>query len=615
MIDIAQDTAGSAIGGSVKGISSGVHTTDEARKRLKKRYALETRFKAYGIGAIALAATFLVLLLFTIVGTGLPAFTYNYVNVPLNLTAEKVDPGNPAGASYSKIIRDGLKAEMPFASDRKNRRVLYGLVSSGANVTLQRQVVADTSILGGTGPIAIPLSDFADLYVKGLITDKKAIEASGSATVSGTSGQVTITSDKPEFSAILASLKSHYETEIDLLDGKIDARGRSEISVKAKITSLEARLQNEKDPLVAKRLTSEIEGNKAALEKILSSLETQRAQLATLQDKLNNVPNGGTLNAKMPSFFVQVNGGTIKADRVTPTSVTGTAFIPLTSDAPVAAGAWGVEELETPESFRKFSDKEIAYTDYLVSKGTVENEWNSIFFKSGASREPEMAGIWGAAVGSFWTMLVTLSLSFPIGVAAAIYLEEFAPKNRWTHLIEVNINNLAAVPSIVFGLLGLAVFLNVFGLPRSAPVVGGMVLALMTLPTIIIASRAALQAVPPSIREAALGVGASRLQAVFHHVLPLAMPGILTGTIIGMAQALGETAPLLMIGMVAFIVDIPASPVDPSTVLPVQIFMWADFPEPAFQQKTSAAIMVLLGFLISMNAIAIVLRKRFERRW
>jgi phosphate transport system permease protein len=218
-------------------------------------------------------------------------------------------------------------------------------------------------------------------------------------------------------------------------------------------------------------------------------------------------------------------------------------------------------------------------------------------------------------VGSFLTLVVTLAISFPIGVLAAIYLEEFAPKNRWTDVIEVNINNLAAVPSIIFGLLGLAVFLSVFGLPRSAPVVGGMVLALMTLPTIIIASRAALKAVPPSIRQAALGMGASRLQTVTHHVLPLAMPGILTGTIIGMAQALGETAPLLMIGMVAFIVDIPGGFTDSATVLPVQIYLWADSPERAFLAKTSAAIMVLLAFLILMNALAVLLRKRFERRW
>lgn len=270
---------------------------------------------------------------------------------------------------------------------------------------------------------------------------------------------------------------------------------------------------------------------------------------------------------------------------------------------------------EVPESERPFKDKQIAWYDKLSADGRVEAQFNATLFSAGASREPEQAGIWGAIVGSFWTMLITLLLSFPVGVSAAVYLEEFAPKNRWTDLIEVNINNLAAVPSIVFGLLGLAVFLNFFDLPRSAPLVGGMVLALMTLPTIIIATRAALRAVPPSIREAALGIGASRQQTVTHHVLPLALPGTLTGTIIGMAQALGETAPLLMIGMVAFIVDIPDGPLSASTVLPVQIFLWSDLPERAFVERTSAAILVLLAFLVAMNLIAVLLRKRFERRW
>ena len=218
-------------------------------------------------------------------------------------------------------------------------------------------------------------------------------------------------------------------------------------------------------------------------------------------------------------------------------------------------------------------------------------------------------------MGSFWTLLVCMSVSVPVGVCAAIYLEEFAPRNRWTDLVEVNINNLAAVPSIVFGLLGLAVFLNFFGMPRSAPLVGGLVLALMTLPTVIIATRAALKAVPVSIREAALGVGASDMQVVLHHVLPLALPGMLTGSIIGAAQALGETAPLLMIGMVAFIADTPSGPLDPATALPVQIFIWSDSPERAFAERTAAAIMVLLGFLVCMNAAAVWLRRKFERRW
>jgi phosphate transport system permease protein len=270
---------------------------------------------------------------------------------------------------------------------------------------------------------------------------------------------------------------------------------------------------------------------------------------------------------------------------------------------------------DAPAEDRRVNDRMIAWVDRLDEQGLVKSKFNTGFFTNGDSREPELAGIGGAVAGSFYTLLVTLSLSFPIGVAAAIYLEEFAPKNRWTDLIEVNINNLAAVPSIVFGLLGLAMFINLFGLPRSAPLVGGLVLTLMTLPTIIIASRAALKSVPPSIREAALGVGASRMQTMFHHVLPLAMPGMLTGTIIGMAQALGETAPLLMIGMVAFIVDIPGGPLDPATVLPVQVYLWADSPERAFVERTSAAIIVLLAFLIAMNTFAVIMRRRFERRW
>ncbi|MGV6817972.1 MAG: phosphate ABC transporter permease PstA [Thiotrichales bacterium] len=268
-----------------------------------------------------------------------------------------------------------------------------------------------------------------------------------------------------------------------------------------------------------------------------------------------------------------------------------------------------------PESDRKIKDNVIAWVEALTEQGRVQKRFNSTFFTHGDSRNPEQAGILGAVSGSFFTLLVTLFLSFPIGVAAAIYLEEFAPKNWFTDLIEVNINNLAAVPSIVFGLLGLAMFINFFHLPRSAPLVGGLVLTLMTLPTIIIASRAALKSVPPSIKEAALGVGASPMQAIYYHVLPLAMPGMLTGTIIGMAQALGESAPLLMIGMVAFIVDVPHGVFDPATVLPVQVYLWADSPERAFVEKTSAAIMVLLTFLIAMNTLAVVLRRRFERRW
>jgi phosphate transport system permease protein len=253
--------------------------------------------------------------------------------------------------------------------------------------------------------------------------------------------------------------------------------------------------------------------------------------------------------------------------------------------------------------------------DAVKEKVSVTKSFSWRLFSNSDSREPELAGLRGAITGSLLTVLIALLLGLPLGIAAAVYLEQFAPKNRWTDLIEVNINNLAAVPSIIFGLLGLAMFLNVFGMPRSAPLVGGLVLALLVLPTIIIASRAALKAVPPSIKEAALGVGASQQQAVFHHVVPLALPGILTGAILGMARAFGETAPLLMIGMVAFIADVPGSFTDAATVLPVQIYLWSDLPETAFQSKTAAAILVLVGILFCLNGIAIYLRRKFERRW
>ena len=275
----------------------------------------------------------------------------------------------------------------------------------------------------------------------------------------------------------------------------------------------------------------------------------------------------------------------------------------------------GFVKKQTPEKQRRLSDLQIDYLDQLQADGLVSYEISDYLFFGSASRNAEMAGIKGATIGSLLTLVVCFVIAFPIGVATAVYLEEFAPKNKITELIEININNLAAVPSVVFGILGLAIFINIFGMPRSIPLVGGMVLALMTLPTIIISSRAAIKAVPPSIRDGALGVGASKVQATTHHVVPLAIPGMLTGTIIGMAQALGETAPLLMIGMVAFIVDIPGGVTDPGTVLPVQIFMWADFAERMFIQKTSSAIIILLLFLIIMNGGAIWLRKKLERRW
>jgi phosphate transport system permease protein len=414
---------------------------------LKKRYRAERRFRFYGILSIASAIAFLIFLLLTILGNGLPAFKKTYIKLDIAFDPEALaitdlnDEDQLRSADYMGAIRKALQTLFPEVQERRERRELYALISSGAEYRLADKLRANPEWLGTTQSVWLYASGDVDTYYKGHISR------------------------------------------------------------------------------------------------------------------------------------------------------------------------------ELPESERRLNDRQLAWLDRLQEAGAVKQGFNRVLLNSGDSREPELAGIRGALVGSFYTLLVTLLLSFPIGVAAAIYLEEFAPRNKWTDMIEVNINNLAAVPSIVFGLLGLAVFINFFGLPRSAPLVGGLVLTLMTLPTIIIASRSAIKAVPPSIREAALGVGASKMQTVLHHVLPLALPGMLTGTIIGMARALGETAPLLMIGMVAFIVDVPRGFADPATVLPVQIFLWADSPERGFTELTSAAIIVLLVFLAAMNMLAVILRRKFERRW
>jgi phosphate transport system permease protein len=518
-----------------------IHTDDAAKARLQKRYASERRFKWLGAGAVGLSGLFLVLLLSTIVIEAMPALRMNYMTLPVDLSSAKVDPAKLDEVNYDALIYDSLETKIPDATSRQDRRLVRGLVSTGAGVALRRAIAADPSMLGKTVEFEFPVDDFADLYLKGLLADKATLTPLQSdVTLSGNSGDVTLTF------------------------------------------------------------------NNDAIVKVAQAVNAQEAEGGALR-----------LTSGQQSLLLELNGGVIKLTEIAPAGAgaTGKGIVYKTPTDTAASGTAVVRAIQAPEGERKISDKEIVWLDDLKAENLVASRFNTQFFFSGASREPELAGVWGAIVGSFLTMVVTLAISFPIGVAAAIYLEEFAPKNRLTTIIEVNINNLAAVPSIVYGLLGLAVFLNFFGLPRSAPLVGGMVLALMTLPIIIIAGRASIRAVPPSIREAALGIGASKVQTVFHHVLPLAMPGIMTGTILGMAHALGETAPLLMIGMVAFIVDVPGGFTDSATILPVQIFMWADFPEPGFQQKTSAAILILLAFLIFMNAIAVILRRRFERRW
>lgn len=434
---------------SPRSIEEGVTVVAEgaADERVARRNRAEKRFRAYGVLSIGLALLILALLFGSIVIGGSGAFFRGVAVLEVHLDPERIDPSGErtseslAAGDYSALVKQQLRAFFPDVEGRRNKRNLDRLISTGASYELRDRVLADPTLVGQTLRIELPLSDDADLYIKGHIS--KTI----------------------------------------------------------------------------------------------------------------------------------------------------------------------------PQSDRKINDQQIEWLDTLRQKGVIKTVFNWNFLLSGDSREPEMAGIGGALVGSLLTLFITLALCFPLGVASAVYLEEFAPKSRWTDLVEININNLAAVPSVIFGLLGLSIFLGALGLTRSAPLVGGFVLAIRTLPIIIISARAALAAVAPSIRQAAMGIGASPLQVVNHHVLPAAMPGILTGTIIGMAQALGETAPLLMIGMVAFVVDIPTGLDSPSTVLPVQIYLWADAPERAFVEKTAGAIIILLGFLVSMNGLAVWLRHRFEQRF
>jgi phosphate transport system permease protein len=312
-----------------------------------------------------------------------------------------------------------------------------------------------------------------------------------------------------------------------------------------------------------------------------------------------------------PDFDLEIKNYLVK----NPDLINQTQDINLTSSDDIDQLFKGNFPRDIPEDRRQVNDRQLEIFDELVAQDKIEKKFNNYFFTNGDSRDPELAGIGASLLGSFFSVVICLILSFPIAILASIYLEEFAPKNKITDFIEININNLAAVPSIVYGLLGLGILLGFMNFPRSTPLVAGITLALMTLPRIIIPCRASLKAVPPSIREGALAVGASKFQSVFHHVVPLSLPGTLSGTIIGLAQALGETAPLILIGMVAFVVDIPGSPIDPASSLPAQVYLWSESAERGFVEKTSATIMILLTFLIVMNFIAVYLRQKFEKKW
>ena len=593
-------------------------TSQAAVARVKRRNRAEKRFRLYGLAAVLFAGLCLAVLLTDIFIKAWPAFTQSRLLLDVPVTAEAVDAANPQAGDFDSAVRAGLQALFPAVSGRADKKAMNAILSSGASDALRERVVANPGLIGQTLRLPVTLASDADLYLKGAATRTHTQPANFSAKVSGTTGAVTVAGSTGSFASELAALKQIAATRAEVLRREAVRLATAAQSVSADLMASQTRLASATAAGEAE-VVATYEGLAKKQAENKSSLE---AQSATTLEKANalrshaaDATGAENLDAAMPSLLLAINGGVIKANTVSVDGISGDAIVPLASEAEAAAGTWKIHVVEVPEDSRKIQDRQIAFLEVLKDKGAVQKVFNWPFLANGDSREPELAGILGALVGSAFTMLVTLLLCLPLGVGAAIYLEEFAPKNRLTNLIEVNINNLAAVPSIVFGLLGLAMFLNFFGMPRSSPLVGGLVLALLVLPTIIIASRAALKSVPPSIREAALGVGASKQQAIFHHVLPLAMPGIMTGTIIGMAHALGETAPLLMIGMIAFIVDVPGRLTDAATVLPVQIFLWSDLPELGFQAKTAAAIVVLLAFLILMNGMAIWLRKKFERRW
>lgn len=593
-------------------------TSDASRARVARRYRAERRFRLYGLAAILFAALFLIILLADIFVKAMPAFMQSELQLDVVVASDLVDPRKVAAGDFDKVVREGLYAIFPQMKSRTERRALQDVLSSGAADDLRRMVVADPKLIGQRIKAPVLLSADADLYLKGISASIVNLPGAGEATPSATTGKVTVFSTSNAFAAqlqvvkeLLAKNAAGYTREADRLSEIVRSM---EADLKVALIRLEEARKTNDGPRTAQleAQTTTMQSDKARLEGQVKSLRDKAADLTQRHSAAGTTES---LSSDMPSALVAINGGIIKATSVGGDRIEGDVLIPLDSAAGAAPGQWRQIIIAKPETSRKIRDQGIAVLEELKAKGLVRSVPNFAFFEQGDSREPELAGVLGAVVGSALTMLVTLALCLPVGVLGAIYLEEFAPKNWLTRFVEVNINNLAAVPSIVFGLLGLAVFLNFFGLPRSAPLVGGLVLALLVLPTIIIASRAALRAVPPSIREAALGVGASKQQAIFHHVLPLAMPGILTGTIIGMAHALGESAPLLLIGMVAFIVDVPTGFSQAATVLPVQIYLWSDLPEVGFQAKTAFAIIVLLLFLFVMNGMAIWLRKRFERRW
>lgn len=603
---------------------SAAHTSSASATAMKARYRAEWRLKMYGILAIALAAGALAILIYTVLGKAVSVMHEYYLTLDTQIVVsdaemKRIDDPNPRLIpALNKVVRNAIIDATGTSVGRRQRRDLTGLLSSDAGLDLGRLAKNDQTLIGGAYNYKALLNDQVQLYFMGDLGRLQDAGTVGSLTLEGdVAGEVSLTLSPDALQAALFQLQQTREREAKTADRIAANQDRA---VRETRLALDAALTDER---------------RAELQAQLDVFIAQRDQAMARAQEAHRKGEAGSdtfvLRETDPSVLVRVKRGWIKISEIAPGLAKGQVLLPLQTTGPIADGDWKTFVLKRSEAGRKLNDQQIVWLESFRQQGRIEKRLNTRVLLQSDSSNAELAGIWGALVGSFWTMIVTFSLAFPIGVMASIYLEEFAPKNKLTDFIEVNINNLAAVPSIVFGLLGVTILISgvkLFGMdlfdgllksvtedPRSTPLAGGVVLALMSLPTIIIASRASIRAVPPSIRDAAFGLGASRLQTSTHHVLPLAMPGILTGSIIAMAQALGETAPLIIVGMNAFIQDPPGDPLDKANVLPSLIYLWNNQSERLFDGKTAVAITVLLLFLILMNALAVLLRKRFERRW
>ena len=604
---------------------SAKHTEAASKRRLSRRHWAEVRLRTYGILAIGLAVAALAVLMYTIVVKTLSVTNEYYVSLDVELKVSdrdlaKITDGDPrTNANLSKQIRAAMKEAARTKLKRRALRPLKDLVAVYEGYELSAILSEDPDLIGGRYHYEALLSDDAQMYLRGQFGRPYDAGTDGDLTIEPgeEKDQVVITAPATAFAKARVSLQADRAAEARRFN-------RQAVNEARAFDETQAKLNQATDDAEKERLT-------ALLERFRTARDASLAKANAAEAEATDPKTVFQLRTDDPSVFVRVDKGWIKVDELGPERLTGTIMDAPENMGLIAAGKWTAMVLDRPESERQINDRQAIWLENFDREDRLVTHFNWRLLTAPDSREAEYAGIWTALVGSFWTMIVTFLLAFPIGVMASIYLEEFAPKNRLTNFIEVNINNLAAVPSIVFGLLGLTILLGgvkLFGVdlfdgvlkaftddPRSTPLAGGVVLALMSLPTIIIAARASIKAVPPSIRDAALGLGASRLQTSTHHVLPLAMPGILTGSIIAMAQAVGETVPLIIIGMNSFVQEPPADPLEPASVLPSLIYLWNNNPERLFDGKTAAAISVLLIFLILMNALAVLLRKRFERRW